>query len=213
MFGSRKRYRLARPSGSSAGPPRSCGSAPGSLRGTSSPVVSIVIRPGSASVDRPGEGAADLDLEVRPQAAEGEGRIEEDVERVVEGVVEALDEPEHRVEAVAAAGVGARPGAGQLAIRPQGPAVDEEVELVEERGDVPVRPSPGHRGTAPARPRSRLATRRSGPGPRRPSATPRRRLSPAPACSAGATVAPTRTRRSGCPRRSRSGASASRRVR
>ena len=83
--------------------------------------------------DRREQVADSAQLELREQGQERERRVEVDVDRVVERVVDAFEERE------SADVVGCRLGRPDLASLPEGAAVDEKVELVEERRDVPVR--------------------------------------------------------------------------
>ena len=90
-------------------------------------------------------------LEVREQLDHRRGCVEVDVDGVVERVVEALEEREP------AGIVRVRLGAADLARLPERPAVDEEVQLVEQRRLGTTRGAIRPRQPAAARPRSRPA--------------------------------------------------------
>ena len=111
-------------------------------------------------------------LELREQPEDRERRVEVDVDRVVEGVVDAFEQREP------ADVVGLRLRPADLTGLPERPAVDQEVQLVEQRRACTRRAAPGRRGSAAATPRSRRARPASPRG--RGGEVPGARAGPAP---------------------------------
>ena len=180
-----KRYQLGRTNGSSCGPPTSCGTVPPTLRGAPCPGRLDGHDLGSA---RPGSPSSRSRMPRSSSSgnssSSGERGVEVDVDGVVERVVDALEQREP------ADVVGRRLRAADLAVLPERAAVDEEVQLVEQRHRVPVgarrvveeRRLPGLDGRVarPAPRRGRAARGRPRASPVRPHVL-RVALPPAPA--------------------------------
>ena len=193
------RYQFGAWNGSSAGPPTSCGTVPPSLRGAASPDASMVTISRSSTGIAASRSRIPPRLELREELEHRERRVEVDVDGVVERVVDAFEQREP------AGVVDGRLRAADLAGLPERAAIDEEVELVEQRRAVPGRSFlvledrrlPALDGRPPG---GCLVRARARPGPR-----PAGRSGPTSAYSASTSVARRRTRRSAGPRRARNG--------